>query len=82
MKTILLSFTLLLALQSDGCPDANAAKPAPKPPENGRSAMAVDGTSPGALQKQNDGTYLLHQANGQTSRVSANEVVLMPESNK
>lgn len=82
MKTILLSVALAFALQSDGCGDAQAAKPAPKSPENGRSAMAVDGNSPGTLQKQNDGTYLLHQANGQASKVSANEVVLMPESNK
>lgn len=78
MKTILM-LSLLLALQSDGCGDTNAAKPAPKPPESGRQAMAVDGTSPGTLQRQNDGTYLLHQSNGQSSRVSANEVVLMPE---
>lgn len=78
MKPILI-LALLLALQSDGCGDTQAAKPAPKPPESGRQAMAVDGTSPGTLQKQNDGTYLLHQANGGKSRVSANEVVLMPE---
>ncbi len=74
-----LALILVLALQASDCGRAEAAKPAPKPPETGRQAMTVDGRRVGALERQSDGTYLLRYSNGTADRVSVNEVILMPE---
>lgn len=74
-------FILLLAALAIGC-DVEASKPAPSPPETGREAMAVDGTKPGVLERQPSGTYLLRHSDNSATKVSANEVVLMPEVKK
>lgn len=81
MKTILiLTLLLAFALSAIACGDAaEAAKSAPKPPETGREAMRVDGQKPGRLEKQDNGTYLLRYPDKTADKVSANEVVLMPE---
>lgn len=80
MNKLLFGAVLLLALQSESCGTADAAKPSPALPESGRTAMAVDGKRPGKLEKQTNGTYLLRYPDGKADAVSVNEVVLMPES--
>lgn len=83
MNKLLLTVLLLLALQSDGCGDAEAAKPTPPMPESGREAMTVDGPArTGRLEKQPGGTYLLRYPDGSASKVSANEIIPIPEGAK
>lgn len=78
MKVFLILF---LVLQASDCGDISTQKPSPKPPESGQSAIRVDGSNgTGILQKQTDGTYLLKYPIGKIDKVSANEVVMMPES--
>ena len=78
MNKLLLGAVLLLALVGIGCDEAEAAKPAPKPPASGSEAMAIWGKERGKLETQPDGTYLLRYPNGSVEKVSASEVVLMP----
>lgn len=78
MSKLLLATALLLALVGIGCNEAEAAKPAPKPPASGSEAMAIWGTERGKLEAQSDGTYLLRYPNGSAEKVSASEVIVMP----
>jgi hypothetical protein len=79
-KLLLAPVVFAFALQTADCGDAQAAKPAPVPPQSGRSAILVDGNDgSGKLEKQADGTYLLRYPNGRADRVSANEVILLPD---
>lgn len=78
MNKLLLATALLLALVGIGCDEAEAAKPAPKPPASGSEAMTITGKERGKLETQSDGTYLLRYPNGSAEKVSANEVITMP----
>lgn len=77
MKTIFFCFAL--ALLQDSC--GESPKPVPAQPQPGREAMTVDGNRVGTLEKDG-GTYQIRYPDNSRQRVSANEVILMPESTK